>query len=207
MFTGRPRANQRDVGEYRRSESELNSASRSSYSVSYYPPSSHRTQPSRYTTVSVPGPSNTAPYRQQRPISPPNNTPWAPPSPRKTTSQSLPQDASRIDLDRVSPAKRQSPNPTYTHLRTSAKITAIVPVHHIKKEEEEMTFPPETPARSLQDNKSSPLRRRRSMMRVIQDEDDADYIGGATEEDVWVLDESEDDEIAMGHAVWHLSLL
>ncbi len=206
MFTGRPRATHRDVGEFRRSESELNSASRSSYSVSYYPPSSHRTQPSRYTTGLAPGPSNTSPYRHQRPISPPKNTSWAPPSPRKTTSQSLPQDASRIDLDRISPAKRQSPHPPYTHLRTIAKITAVVPVHHIKKEEEEMSFPPETPARSLQDNMSSPLRRRRSMLRVIQDEDEADYIG-ATEEDVGVLDESDDDEIAMGHAVWHLFLL
>lgn len=44
------------------------------------------------------------------------------------------------------------------------------------------------------------------MLRVIQDEDEADYIG-ATEEDVGVLDESDDDEIAMGHAVWHLFLL
>ena len=166
--------------------------------MSYYSP--YRTQPSRYTIGSVPGPSNTAPYRQQRPISPPKNTSWAPPSPRKTTSQSLPQDASRVNLDRVSPVKRQSPHPTYTHLRTSAKITAIVPVHHIKKEEEEMSLPPETPARSLQDNKSSPLRRRRSMLRVIKDEDEADYVEGI-EEDVGDLGESEEDEIAMGHAV------
>ena len=149
------------------------------------------------------GPSNTSSYRQQRPISPPTNTSWAPPSPRKTTSQSLPQDANGIELGRVSPAKRQSPHPTYTHLRTSAKITAIVPVHHVKKEEEEMSLPPETPARSLQDDKSSPLRRRRSMLRAIQDEDEADYTE-ATEE---VLDESEDDEIAMGHAVRYLFLL
>lgn len=35
------------------------------------------------------------------------------------------------------------------------------------------------------------------MLRVIQDEDEADYIGGATEEDIGLLDESEDDEIAM----------
>lgn len=206
VFTGPPRATQRDVGEFKRSESELNSVNRSSYPVSYYPPTSYRTQPSRYTTGPVPGPSNTSSYRQQRPISPPTNTPWAPPSPRKTTSQSLSQDAIGIDLGRVSPAKRQSPHPTYahlTHLRTSAKITAIVPVHHVKKEEEEMSLPPETPMRSLQDNKSSPLRRRRSMLRAIQDEDEADYIE-ATEE---VLDETEDDEIAMGHAVRYLFLL
>ena len=38
------------------------------------------------------------------------------------------------------------------------------------------------------------------MVRVIQDEDEADY-AEATEEDVGVLDESEEDEIAIGHAV------
>jgi hypothetical protein len=38
------------------------------------------------------------------------------------------------------------------------------------------------------------------MMRAIQDEDEADYEEG-TEEDVGVLDESEEDEIAMGHTV------
>ena len=199
MLTARPRATQRDVGEFERSESELDGASRSSYSVSYYPPSSHRSQLSRYTIGAVPGPSNTPPYWQQHPISPRKNTSWAPPSPRKTTSQSVPQEPSRVNLGRVSPAK-------LTHLRTSTKITAIVPVHHIKKEEEEMSLPPETPARSLQDNKSSPLRRRRSMLRVIQDEDEADYAEGA-EEDVGILGESEEDEIAMGHTVRYLFLL
>ena len=41
------------------------------------------------------------------------------------------------------------------------------------------------------------------MLRAIQDEDEADYTE-ATEE---VFDESEDDEIAMGHAVRYLFLL
>jgi len=165
--------------------------------MSYYLSSSHRTQLSRYTAGPGPGPSNTS-YRYQRPISPPPKiTSWAPPSPRKTTSQPSPQDASRVNFERVSQAKPQSPHPTYTHLRTSAKITAIVPVHLIKEEEEEMSLPPETPA---QDNKSSPLRRRRSMARVIQDEDEADYVE-ATEGAIGVLGESEEDEIAIGHAV------
>lgn len=62
-----------------------------------------------------------------------------------------------------------------------------------------MSLPLESPARPLQDNKSSSLRRRRSV-RVIQDEDEADYVE-ATEEDVGVLDESEEDEIAIAHAV------
>lgn len=65
-----------------------------------------------------------------------------------------------------------------------------------------MSLPPETPARSLQDNKASPLRRRRSMLRVIKDEDEADYVEGI-EEDVG---ESEEDEIAMGHTVWYFFL-
>jgi len=69
-----------------------------------------------------------------------------------------------------------------------------------------MSLPPETPARPLQDKKSSPLRRRRSKVRVIRDEDEADYVE-VTEEDVGALDESEEDEIAIGHAVWYLSLL
>ena len=124
---------------------------------------------------------------------------WVPLSPRKTTSQSSPQNASRVNLERVSPIKLQSPHPAYTHLRTSAKITAVVPVRHIKEEEEEMSLPLESPARLLQDTKSSSLRRRRSV-RVIQDEDEADYVE-ATEEDVGVLDESEEDEIAIAHAV------
>jgi hypothetical protein len=70
-----------------------------------------------------------------------------------------------------------------------------------------MSLPPETPARPPQDNKSIPLRRRRSMVRVIQDEDEAEYMEGSEEEeplgrnDVGVLDESEEDEIAIGHAV------
>jgi hypothetical protein len=38
------------------------------------------------------------------------------------------------------------------------------------------------------------------MARVIQDEDEADYVEAA-EEGVGVLDESEEDEIAIGHAV------
>ena len=38
------------------------------------------------------------------------------------------------------------------------------------------------------------------MARLIQEEDEAEYVG-ATEEGVGVLDESEEDEIAIGHAV------
>jgi len=38
------------------------------------------------------------------------------------------------------------------------------------------------------------------MVRVIQDEDEADYVE-APEEDVGVPDESEEDEIAIRHAV------
>lgn len=38
------------------------------------------------------------------------------------------------------------------------------------------------------------------MLRVIKDEDEADYVEGI-EEDVGDLGESEEDEIAMGHAV------
>jgi hypothetical protein len=208
VSTERPRVTQRAIREFKRPESDLDSASHASYSVSYYPPSSHRTQPSRYTIGPVAGPSNPSSYRYQRPISPlPKKTSWAPPSPRKTTSQSSPQDASRVHLERVSPVKPQSPHPNYTHLRTSAKVTAVVPIHHIKEEEEEMSLPPETPARPPQDNKSIPLRRRRSMVRVIQDEDEAEYMEGSEEEeplgrnDVGVLDESEEDEIAIGHAV------
>lgn len=44
------------------------------------------------------------------------------------------------------------------------------------------------------------------MLRVIQDEDEADYAEGA-EEDVGILGESEEDEIAMGHTVRYLFLL
>jgi hypothetical protein len=45
------------------------------------------------------------------------------------------------------------------------------------------------------------------MVRIIQDEDEADYVEGSEEEDplgrndVGVQDESEEDEIAIGHTV------